>query len=35
MFEKTIENLSNRISKSKQITKELLITIEKEDLQFS
>lgn len=35
MFEKTIENLSNRISKSKQITKELLTTIEKEDLEFS
>jgi hypothetical protein len=32
MFEKTIENLSNRISKSEKITKELLTTIEIEDL---
>ena len=35
MFEKTIENLSNRISKSNKITKELLTTIEKEDLIFN
>ena len=34
MFEKTIESLSNRISKSEKITKELLTTIEKEDLHF-
>lgn len=34
MFEKTIENLSNRISKSNKITKELLTIIEKEDLLF-
>ena len=34
MFEKTIESLSNRISKSEKLTKELLTTIEKEDLHF-
>jgi AAA+ superfamily predicted ATPase len=31
-FEKSIENLSNRIAKSDKITKELLTTIEKEDI---
>lgn len=34
IFEKSIENLSNRIAKSDKITKELLTTIEKEDLNF-
>jgi chromosomal replication initiation ATPase DnaA len=33
-FEKSIENLSNRIAKSDKITKELLTTIEKEDINF-
>lgn len=33
-FEKSIENLSNRIAKSEKITKELLTTIEKEDINF-
>jgi chromosomal replication initiation ATPase DnaA len=34
IFEKSIENLSNRIAKSDKITKELLTTIEKEDINF-
>jgi SpoVK/Ycf46/Vps4 family AAA+-type ATPase len=34
IFEKSIENLSNRIAKSNKITKELLTTIEKEDINF-
>lgn len=34
IFEKSIENLSNRIAKSEKITKELLTTIEKEDISF-
>ena len=33
-FEKSIENLSNRIAKCDKITKELLTTIEKEDINF-
>ena len=34
IFEKTIEGLSNRVSNTDKITKELLITITKEDIEL-